>query len=424
MKFSLPYDHKTIDIDIEDSKVAAVLASKIDTYQPKGSEEELVEAAMDNPIGSPKLEELVKGKKNIVMIASDHTRPVPSKLLTPILLRRIRSTAPDAQVTILIATGTHVGSTPEQLKAKFGEDIIAHEKIVMHDCRNEGAMVRIGTLPSGGECSINKLAVEADLLIAQGFIEAHDFAGFSGGRKSVLPGVSSQKTIMTNHCSEFLSSPQARPGGLDGNPLHTDMLYAAEQAKLAFILNVVLNGKRTVLGAFAGHHEKAHRAGCDFLSSLSTMKKVVSPITISTNGGYPMDLNVYQSFKGMGTGATNNEKGGVLIMIAGLRDGVGGDDLYEAFCKSASPQALLDSILHVGRQETTQDQWAVQKLARVLVEHQVIIVSDIIDPNIITSMKMQIVKTLDEALKIAREIKGQDAKITVVPNGLSIIPAE
>ena len=422
MKFSFPYDQKFIDADIDDSKVAAVLTSKVETYKLKGSEEQVVEAAMDNPIGSPKLEDLAKGKKNIVMIASDQTRPVPSKLLTPILLRRIRSVSPDAQITILIATGTHRGPTAQELKDKFGEDVVKREKIVLHDAMDSGAMVSIGTLPSGGDCLVNKLAVDADLLIAQGFIESHAFAGFSGGRKSVLPGISSHKTIFVNHCSEFLKNPQARPGELDGNPIHADMLYAAGQAKLAFILNVVLDGKQEVIGAFAGHYEKAHRTGCDFLTSMSSAKEVKSPITISSNGGYPMDLNIYQAGKGLAAGASNNEKDGVIIMIAGLRDGTGGDKFYDALSKASSAKDLLDSILKTDRNHTWQDQWATQMVVTVLAEHQVIMVSDMIEPEIITKMKMKSAKTFDEALKMARDIKGQDAKITVIPNGLAIIP--
>ena len=135
-----------------------------------------------------------------------------------------------------------------------------------------------------------------------------------------------------------------------------------------------------------------------------------------------MDLNIYQAIKGMTTGASNNEKDGVIIMIAGLKDGVGGDGLYNALSKASSPQDLLDSILEADRNHTVQDQWAMQMIARVLAEHQVIMVSDMIKPEIITSMKMKSAKTLDEALKTAWDIKGRDAKITVIPNGLAIIP--
>ena len=157
-----------------------------DRYTTKLSEKELVEQSLDNPIGSKSLEELAKGKKDIVIISSDHTRPVPSKIITPILLRRIRSVSSDARIRILVATGFHRPSTHEELVDKYGEEIVANEEIVMHISTDDASMKKIGVLPSGGDCIINKIAAEADLLISEGFIEAHFFAGFSGGRKSVL----------------------------------------------------------------------------------------------------------------------------------------------------------------------------------------------------------------------------------------------
>ena len=241
------------------------LVSKVEPYRPDLSQPELVEASLDHPIGGPKLEDLARGKKNIVIISSDHTRPVPSKIITPILLRRIRAAQPDADIKILVATGFHRPSTRQELIDKYGQEIVDREQIAMHVSTDDAAMVKIGTLPSGGECIVNRIAVEADLLLAQRFIEPHLFAGFSGGRKSVLPGISSYKTIMANHCSEFINSPNARPGILRDNPIHQDMLYAAKTAGLRFIVNVILNGEREIIASFAGDLEAAHAKGANFL---------------------------------------------------------------------------------------------------------------------------------------------------------------
>src|SRR5271157_2987691 len=228
MKFVLPYDKKRIPVEIEDRNFAGSLVSKVESYQPGLSQQDLVEASLDHPIGSPRLEELVRGKKNIVIIHSDHTRPVPSKIITPILLRRIRAAQPDANIKNLVATGFHRRSTRQELIDKYGQEIVDHEQIVMHVSTDDASMVRIGALPSGGECIVNRVAAEADLLLAQGFIEPHLFAGFSGGRKSVLPGIASCHTILANHCAEFINSPNTRPGILENNPIHKDMLYAAK----------------------------------------------------------------------------------------------------------------------------------------------------------------------------------------------------
>jgi lactate racemase len=220
---------------------------------------------------------------------------------------------------------------------KYGWEIVDHEQIVMHVSTEDAAMVKIGTLPSGGECIVNRVAVEADLLLAQGFIESHFFAGFSGGRKSVLPGISSYKTIMANHCSEFVGSPNARAGNLLDNPIHKDMLYAAKTAGLKFIINVVLNGEKEIIGSFAGDLEAAHAKGIQFLSSLARVCKIDSDIAVATNGGYPLDQNIYQAVKGMSSAEATNKEGGVIIMVAGLADGHGGLGFYNNLAQSRSP---------------------------------------------------------------------------------------
>ena len=309
MQISLPYDKGTITAEIADENVLAVLESKAAGYKAEKSQQELVEESLDHPIGSPRLEDLVKGKKNITIISSDHTRPVPSRITMPILLRRIRSVEPEANISILVATGFHRPSTHEELVAKYGEEIVRKENIVMHVSTDDSSMVKIGTLPSGGECIVNRTAVEADLLLAEGFIESHFFAGFSGGRKAVLPGVASYKTIMANHCGEFINSHHARTGNLLDNPVHRDMVYAARTAGLKFILNVVLNEDKEIIGSFAGELEKAHEKGCEFVADLAHVPQVQADITVSTNGGYPLDQNIYQAVKGMTAAEAANKEG-------------------------------------------------------------------------------------------------------------------
>ena len=295
----LPYDHKTMTIRLEDKNFAGLMQGHQNDFKPSESQEQLVEDSLDNPYGSPKLEELCAGKRDIVIISSDHTRPVPSRVTMPILLRRIHAAAPEARVRILVATGMHRPSTHEELVNKYGEDIVANEEIVMHVATDDSMMEKIGTLPSGGECIINKVAADADLLLAEGFIEPHFFAGFSGSRKSVLPGVASYKTIMYNHNGQFVNDSHSRAGNLCHNHISEDMFAAAEMAHLAFVLNVVLNGKHEVIGSFAGDIHEAHEAGCDFVRKLAGVEPVACDIAVTTNGGYPLDQNIYQAVKGM-----------------------------------------------------------------------------------------------------------------------------
>ncbi len=421
MKFRLPYDKEQIPVEIAEQNFVGSLVSKVESYQPDLSQPDLVEASLDHPIGGPRLEDLARGKKNIVIISSDHTRPVPSKIITPILLRRIRAAQPDAAIKILVATGFHRPSTRQELIDKYGQEIVDREQIVMHVSTDDAAMVKIGTLPSGGECIVNRTAVEADLLLAQGFIEPHLFAGFSGGRKSVLPGISSYKTIMANHCSEFINSPKARPGILQGNPLHQDMLYAAKTAGLRFIVNVILNGEREIIASFAGDLEAAHAKGCDFLTSLASVPRVQCDITVVTNGGYPLDQNIYQAVKGLTSAEATNKVGGVIIMLAGLADGTGGKGFYNNLAQSKTPKEYLDGVSHVDRRHTVADQWESQVLARILNQHHVIMVSDLIQPEIVTNMHMEHAKTFDEAMRRAYELQGKNAKVAVIPDGLAVI---
>ncbi|MBU3181125.1 nickel-dependent lactate racemase [Clostridium psychrophilum] len=420
-KVKIPYSKRFLEIELPEKNLLAILESKAHDFKVKSTQQDIVNKALDNPIGSVKLEELVKNKKNIVIITSDHTRPVPSKITMPILLKRIRAINPKIDITILIATGFHRPTTTEEMINKFGQEIVDNEKIVIHVSTDYNSVVHVGTLPSGGELLLNKIAMEAELLIAEGFIEPHFFAGFSGGRKSILPGVASAKTVMANHCSEFIASEFARSGVIKNNPIHIDMLYAAKEAKLAFILNVVIDSEKKIISAFAGDSELAHVEGCKFVMELASVKAVKADIAISTNGGYPLDQNLYQSVKGMTAAEATCKDGGVIIMVSACNDGHGGQSFYDNIANASSPREVLDKVIKVGRNETAPDQWEFQILARILDKFTVILVSDLCDPEMIKKMHMQHAFTFEEALKKAFEIKGKEATITVIPDGVSVI---
>ena len=379
MNIQFPYGKTHLTCDFEKVNV---LTSSIEEYDPKQTEQALVDAAMAAPEGGVTLRELARGKEKIVLIASDHTRPVPSKVIVPPMLREIREGNPNADITILISTGCHRETTKEELVSKFGADIVNREKIVIHDCDDAENLVNIGVLPSGGECLINRLAVEADLLVAEGFIEPHFFAGFSGGRKSVLPGVAGRETVLANHCSEFIAHPCSRTGILEGNPIHQDMLWAAKQVNLQYIVNVVLNGEKQVIYAVAGELEQAHKKGTDFLSGLCGAETAPADIVISTNGGYPLDQNVYQAVKGMTAAEAAVKEGGVIIMLALSNDGIGGDHFYHQLADERDLNKTMDVFMSRGRKETVPDQWQTQIFIRVLQKAKVIYVSQV-EPKLV-----------------------------------------
>ena len=420
-KTNVPYDDTTMEVALEDENFAGKLEGKQTNYVPEKSQDQIVEDSLNNPIGQKSLEELVVGKKDIVIISSDHTRPVPSKIITPILLRRIRSANPDARIRILVATGFHRPSTREELISKYGQEIVDNEEIVMHVSTDDSSMKQIGTLPSGGSCIINKIAAECDLLIAEGFIEAHFFAGFSGGRKSVLPGIASYKTIMANHSGEFIEDNHSRPGNLKHNLIHEDMVYAARTAKLAFIVNVVLNGKHEIIGSFAGDMEKAHEVGCNFVKKLASVKKIDCDIAITTNGGAPLDQNIYQAVKGMTAAEATVKEGGVIICCCACGDGHGGEGFYHNIADVKEAREFEEIAINTPRLETVPDQWTAQIFARILSHYHVIMVSDQVDAKLVTDMHMQLARTMDEGIKKAYEIMGKDAKVVVIPDGLGVV---
>lgn len=420
-KILFPFGKGNLEYEFKDSELSAVLTSSIEEYEPQFDGAELVKRALASPVGSKSLCELARGKRNVVIIASDHTRPVPSKIIIPPMLEEIRKGNPEANITILIATGCHRGTTKQELVDKFGEEIVKNENIYIHDCDEEDKLVNIGVLPSGAPCIINKIAYEADLLVAEGFIEPHFFAGFSGGRKSVLPGVAGRSSVLANHCSEFISNKNARTGILENNPIHRDMIWAAEKANLQFIVNVVLNSKKETIFATAGDVLKAHKEGTDFISSLCVAKAVPSDVVISTNGGYPLDQNVYQAVKGMTAAEATVKNGGVIIMLASSDDGIGGDHFYHQLADEHDIYKTMDTFLARSRNETVPDQWQTQILLRVMMKASIIYVSNMPD-DLVEKMHMTPAHSIKEAILKAKEIlQKQNVSITAIPDGVSVI---
>ena len=421
LSVSLPYGKSHQTLTLPQTRVKSVLTPKLSSYVPAADEVSLICDALDHPIASKKLCELAAGKQHITIISSDHTRPVPSKLIMPELLRQIRLGNPQAEITILVAAGCHRRPTKQELIDKYGEDIVAHETIAIHSCTDDEAMRHLGTLPSGGACLVNKLACEADLLIAEGFIEPHFFAGFSGGRKSVLPGVASRQTVLANHCSEFIADPKSRAGSLEGNRIHQDMLWAAKQAGLAFIVNVVLDHEKKVIYAVAGDPEQAHAEGCRFLGEMSAAAAVPADIVVTTNGGYPLDQNIYQAVKGMTAAEACVKPGGIIIMLAAANDGHGGQAFFDEMSESPDLDKIMQQILSRGRNETLPDQWQAQIMLRVLLKATVIFVSEAPD-EMVRAFHMLPAHSAQEALALADQLRGDQAgTVTIIPDGVSVI---
>ena len=417
----IPYGTTGLELS-RDVTGAEVLESAIGTLKAEGSEDDIVRKAMAEPIGSPKLSELAKGKKTATIIISDHTRPVPSKHILPFMLAELREGNPDIDITLLIATGFHRPTTHEELVNKVGEKIANEEKFVCHDSRDAASNVEIGVLPSGAKLVIDKVAAETDLLVAEGFIRAPLLRRLlrrpqERPPRCVRPGHRAGQPLLQVH-----RLPCARTGILEGNPLHIDMVAAAKLAKLQYIVNVVIDEEKHVAAAFAGDPFQAHETGCAFLKGFCKVKpEKKGDIVITSNGGAPLDQNMYQSVKGLTAAEAAAAPGAVLIISTRCNDGTGGDSFYHALADCDTLEHLMERILATPMDKTDPDQWEYQILCRMMLKHRIIFVSEPAMQKTIEEMKLEYAPDLDTALDRAREAKGPDAHLVIIPNGISVI---
>ena len=416
----IPYYTSTLALHVEEENLKAVLTAKMHGFHAEKSQEQLVLDALEHPVGSPRLRTLAEGKRNIVIVTSDHTRAVPSKITLPLLLKEIRSGNPDADITILIATGLHRPTTEEEQRRMFGNEIVDHEKIAINNAFAPEQFVELCTLPSGAVFQVNRLAAECDLLVTEGFVEPHFFAGFSGGRKSILPGICSERTVNENHSYKAVSHPRSNSGMLKDNPIHADMLCAAKTVNVQFIFNVALDGEKKIVAAWAGDLEQAHEAGVAFIRQWSQCPVVTGDIVVTSNGGYPLDQNLYQSPKAMATAEACAGEDGVIIMCCSCCDGMGGAH-FGQLIQRGTPDEIDRYLSSIPPEKTIPEQWCTQVCVRVLRKHPVILVTTFLSHDEVRKANMIPASTPDEALEIAYRLKGEQASVVVIPDGVSVL---
>lgn len=416
----IPYYTSTLALHVEEENLKAVLTAKMHGFHAEKSQEQLVLDALEHPVGSPRLRTLAEGKRKIVIVTSDHTRAVPSKITLPLLLKEIRSGNPDADITILIATGLHRPTTEEEQRRMFGDEIVDHEKIAINNAFAPEQFVELCTLPSGAVFQVNRLAAECDLLVTEGFVEPHFFAGFSGGRKSILPGICSERTVNENHSYKAVSHPRSNSGMLKDNPIHADMLCAAKAVNVQFIFNVALDGEKKIVAAWAGDLEKAHEAGVAFIRQWSQCPVITGDIVVTSNGGYPLDQNLYQSPKAMATAEACVGEDGVIIMCCSCCDGMGGAH-FGQLIQRGTPDEIDRYLSSIPPEKTIPEQWCTQVCVRVLRKHPVILVTTFLSHDEVRKANMIPASTPDEALEIAYRLKGEQASVVVIPDGVSVL---
>lgn len=422
MIISAPYGKGTINIDLPDRNVMAILRSA--DFDPVINEAEAVRSSLNAPIGDEPLSSVASRKSRITIVVSDYTRATPNKILIPPVIEAIKKAGRRTDdLKILVAYGLHRSASKDELKEFLGGETLEEIEVINHDAEDEESIIYLGETSFRTAVYVNRLIVESDLVVLTGLIEPHFFAGYSGGRKSILPGVTGKETIFHNHSFKMIMHPLSRYGVLSGNPIHEDMVEAAKMIKQAYLVNVVIDRNHRITGVFAGDIFKAHLEGVKFLDA---HVKVKSPsradIVITTNGGYPLDRDLYQAVKGMATGELIVRRGGVIAIFAECVDGIGRghENFYQLIAEAKNPEETLERIR---REEPIKDQWEAQILAQILRKANIILVTRNIKHSLIEEMHMIPASSSEEALEQAYRITGRNPKIAVVPEGPYVIPA-
>jgi nickel-dependent lactate racemase len=377
--------------------------------------------ALRHPIASSPLTAVVKPGSHVGIIFSDITRPVPNQFILPAILDEL-SKVSDLRITLLNACGSHRLNTDNELRMMLGAQLVDEYPIVQNNAFDTATQVRVGKTSSGNEIWINRDLVECDVKILTGFIEPHFFAGFSGGGKAVMPGMAGVQTILRNHNAGNIDHPKSTWGVTDGNPIFQEIHEAAGMIGQTFLVNVSLNKDKEITGIFAGGLESAHLAGCAFVKKTAMVPvENTFDIAITTNSGYPADLNLYQSVKGMSAAAQVINEGGTIIIAAECWDGIPEHGEYGRLLREAkNPQDILDRI-HI-QEMVIHDQWQAQIQALIQKKANVSVFSNYLTDEQISSALLMPCHDIEKAVE--QEIKRLDheAIICILPEGPQAVP--
>ena len=374
--------------------------------------------ALREPIDSKPLSELVKPDSRIAIVVDDFTRPAPSNIMVPPLLEELnRLGVKDQNIIIIFGCGTHRAVKPEEASDILGEAIVKRVKTISNECNDKDHIYMGTTKKLGTRVSVNKAFAEADVKILTGDIELHYYAGYGGGRKSVLPGVSSHETIQHNHA--HLLDPDSRTGVLEGNPVHEDMIQAARLAKVDFILNVVTNSRNEIVKAYAGDLEKAFYEGVKLVEE---MYKVPvdrkAEIVVVSPGGHPMDIDLYQAYKGVDSALEAVKRNGVIVWIAECPEGHGNEVFYDWMVKFKEIKDMEKEV----KKNFVMGGHKSYYLLKALQKVKIILVSTMPDYYAANVFKLKTARAVNDAMQEAFSIAGSDAKVWVMPHGNLTLP--
>jgi nickel-dependent lactate racemase len=360
MKVGLPYGAGRLEVDLPDS--AVVVEPKF--RSAARDQAALLRQALRSPVAGPPLARLVAPGSRVAVAVCDGTRPQPRELMVRAILDELEGIVPDQDVTVLVATGTHRANTEAELEAMLGRDLPGRLKVINHDARDGSSLVDLGLHGDGVPVLLNRHFVDADIRITTGFVEPHFFAGFSGGPKLVAPGLAGLETVLVLHDARRIANPRATWGVLEDNPVHADIRAIASAIGVDFAFDVVLNRDQQIVEAFAGELFAMHSAAVR-ASRASAMVEVPHrfDVVVTTNGGFPLDQNLYQSVKGMSAAAEVVAHDGLILVVSECRDGFPDFGGFRTLLTEAvPPEARFASLAD---RRTVPDQWQVQVQARV-----------------------------------------------------------
>lgn len=419
MKIQLAYGETGLDADIPDENVVKIL--RMQQCPVIDNPQRTLRHLLEQPTGSAPLSQLAQDKGDAVIVICDVTRPVPNAILLPPILENLQQAGiPKEHITILIATGLHRPNIGTELQSMVGEYIYKEFTILNHLWNDPEELINLGTTKRKTPVAINKHYINADLKITVGFIEPHIFAGFSGGRKMICPGLAGPQTVSRAHSPVFLEDPRCCEGHLSDNPLHQELLEIALMAGCDFSVNVALDELRHITGIFAGDMQQAHENGVEFVRKQAG-DAVDQPvdIVVTSSGGYPLDTSFYQAVKGLTAALPIVKRGGTIIMAAECREGLGDAAFTDMVHQYPSVHSFMNKILN--DDEVMMNQWQYEEACKVLRKCEVTVVTDGLADTDQSELPFIVLPSIQKAMQTAIEKHGSDSSIAVIPKGPYIL---
>jgi len=423
MNITLRYGRTGLPIEIPDDLDVSVL--RLNPLPALIDEAQAIEESFRSPIGTPSLDRLAKGRESACIVISDVTRPVPNeKILTPMLACLHDSGIPEDKITILNATGLHRPNEGPELEEMIGKRIKEKYRVVNHAARDRAGQTPIGEVPFGSNgksamVDIDSVYINSDLKITTGLVEPHLFAGYSGGRKLVCPGIASAETILQFHSPYMIGHPKSYAGNIRENVVHAMSRAVAGQVGVDFICNVTLSEERRLTGVFSGDLDEAHMAGIANVDRQSKVPCEPSDIVITSVAGYPLDTTLYQAVKGMDGALPAIKPGGTLIVAASLSEGMGGSEFVKMCYSLTTVEEFMERIQN---NDVVIDQWQLQSTMQVLQKCEVMMVGDGVSAEDMRRCLLTPMPTVKDALNAALKKHGNNCKITVIPEGPYVTP--